>query len=101
MIAHRKIVFAVVLFGGGLLATEPNQETRRWWSHVQALANDGMEGRDTGSEGYRKAASYVIRQFEQTGLKPAGEQGYAQTVPLHVIRLRTERSTAVLTSAGR
>ena len=21
----------------------------RWWAHVQALANDGMEGRNTGS----------------------------------------------------
>jgi hypothetical protein len=96
MIATKKIVFATLFFGAALLATEPNQETRRWWSHVQALANDGMEGRDTGSEGYRKAASYVVRQFEQNGLKPAGEQGYAQTVPLHVIRLRSDRSTAAL-----
>src|SRR4030095_15807535 len=76
MSATNKIVFATLFFGAALLATEPNQETRRWWSHVQALANDGMEGRDTGSEGYRKAASYVARQFEQNGLKPAGEQGY-------------------------
>ena len=101
MIGIKTIVFASVFFGAALLATEPNQETRRWWSHVQALANDGMEGRDTGSEGYRKAAGYVVRQFEQNGLKPAGDQGYAQTVPLHVVRLRGDRSTAVLTRDGR
>src|SRR5262245_2717133 len=101
MIGIKTIAFTALFFGAALLATEPNQETRRWWSHVQALANDGMEGRDTGREGYRKAASYVVRQFEQNGLKAAGEQGYAQTVPVHVIRLRSERSTAVLTRGGR
>src|SRR5215813_9509078 len=101
MIGIKRIVFASVFFGAALLATEPNQETRRWWSHVQALANDGMEGRDTGSEGYRKAAGYIVRQFEQNGLKAAGDQGYAQTVPLHVVRLRGDRSTAVLTRDGR
>ena len=26
-----------------------------WWSHVKFLADDSLEGRDTGSEGLRKA----------------------------------------------
>jgi hypothetical protein len=77
-------------------ATEPNEATRRWWSHVAALANDGMEGRDTGSEGYRRAARYVAAQFETAGLQPAGEPGYYQPVPLHATRLRVEQSTATL-----
>jgi hypothetical protein len=84
-----------------LWAAEPTKETRRWWSHVQALANDGMEGRNTGSEGYRKAERYVAQQFDRNELKPAGEQGYAQAVPLHSIRLRSERSTASLIRAGK
>ena len=58
-----------------LLATEPNDATRRWWSHVQALSNDSLEGRDTGSEGYRKAARYVVAQFE---LGPDRDQRIAQ-----------------------
>jgi len=56
-----------------LFATEPNDATRRWWSHVQALSNDSLEGRDTGSKGYRTAARYVVAQFERAGLKAAGE----------------------------
>jgi Zn-dependent M28 family amino/carboxypeptidase len=76
-----------------LFATEPNDATRRWWAHVVAMGNDSMEGRDTGSEGYRKAARYVVTQFEKNGLKPAGEKGYYQTVPLHVVRLRTDQSS--------
>ncbi len=52
----------------------------RWWSHVEVLADDKLEGRDTGSEGHRKAAEYVAREFEKAGLKPAGIDGYIQPV---------------------
>src|ERR1035441_6655068 len=58
----------------GLFATEPNDATRRWWTHVQALSNDGLQGRDTGSEGYRQAAAYVVEQLGRVGVKPGGER---------------------------
>lgn len=77
-------------------ATEPTPETRRWWSHVQALANDGLEGRDTGSEGYRKASRYVAAQFDRLGLRPAGDNGFFQSVPMHSVRLSVERSSVEL-----
>ena len=83
-----------------LCATEPNQATRRWWAHITALANDSLQGRDTGSPGYRKAAAYVVSQFERNGLKPAGEHGFYQTVPLHVLRFRADRSSVELVGAG-
>ncbi len=50
-------------------------DAARWWSFVQYLASDALEGRNTGSEGHRKAAEYVATQFAQAGLKPAGEGG--------------------------
>jgi Peptidase family M28 len=79
-----------------LLATEPNAATKRWWAHVVALANDGMEGRDTGSDGYRKAERYVTAQFQKAGLKPAGEKGFAQSVPLHEVRFQAAESSVEL-----
>ena len=79
-----------------LSATEPNDATRRWWAHVAAMGSDEMQGRDTGSEAYQRAAAYVATQFEKSGLMPAGEHGYYQTVPLHVIRLRTDESSIEL-----
>ncbi len=91
---------AVLAITCALCATEPNQATRRWWAHITALANDGLQGRDTGSPGYRKAAAYVVAQFERNGLKPAGEHGFYQTVPLHVLRFRADRSTVELVGAG-
>jgi Peptidase family M28 len=97
MNARPLAIFAVA---GLLLATEPNNATRRWWAHVTALSNDSLQGRDTGSEGYRKAAAYVVAQFERSGLKPAGEHGFYQTVPLHEVRFRADRSTVELTRAN-
>ena len=60
--------------------TPTNAEQTRWWNHVRTLADDGLEGRQTGSDGYRKAVDYVVSQFEQAGLKPAGSKGYLQSV---------------------
>jgi len=82
-----------------LVATEPNDATRRWWSHVVALSGDDLQGRDTGSEGYVKAARYVVTQFERAGLKAAGESGYYQSVALHEIRLEPAGSKAELVRA--
>ncbi|WP_444918690.1 M28 family metallopeptidase [Microbulbifer sp. JMSA003] len=48
---------------------------------INFLASAELEGRDTGSEGYRQAAQYVAGQFKKMGLIPAGEQGYFQEVP--------------------
>ena len=42
-----------------------------------------MEGRDTGSAGYARAAAYVAEQFKSAGLEPAGDNGgWFQKVPL-------------------
>src|SRR6516225_6842711 len=47
-----------------------------WWTHVEALANDGMEGRNTGSAGHKRAAEYVATEFKKAGLEAAGIDGY-------------------------
>lgn len=61
-------------------------DTRAWWHTTEALSNDGMEGRDTGSAAYQRAADYVAARFKAAGLAPAGESGsYFQTVPMREI----------------
>ena len=54
---------------------------QRRWSHVTVLADDKLEGRNTGSPGHRKAAEYVASEFARAGLKPAGTDGFLQPVP--------------------
>jgi Zn-dependent M28 family amino/carboxypeptidase len=84
----------------GLSATEPNAATKRWWRHVVALSGDDLQGRDTGSEGYRKAAAYVVKEFAAAGLKPAGESGdWYQSVPMRKVKLRTDQSSAELVAS--
>jgi hypothetical protein len=87
-----------VVLGAILLiaADPPDEATKRWWAHVKILAADDMEGRDTGSEGYKRAARYVVEQFERAGLKPAGDNGYYQSVPLRAVRLRKQESAIAL-----
>ena len=49
-------------------------EGDRWWAHIQFLADDKLQGRDTGSDGYREAVKYVAGKMETFGLKPAGRR---------------------------
>lgn len=68
-------------------------DTKAWWHTTEALSNDGMEGRDTGSEAYARAAQYVVARFEAAGLRPAGENGtYLQSVPMHQVEIDAARS---------
>jgi hypothetical protein len=57
---------------------------KSWWAHVQYLAGDSLEGRETGSHGFDLAAAYVQDQFKQAGLEPAGTDGYFESVAFHV-----------------
>lgn len=45
---------------------------------VTVLAADDMMGRETGTDGERKAADYIASRFEDMGLDPAGSDGYFQ-----------------------
>jgi len=47
-----------------------------------ALADDSMEGRDTGSRGGWAAARLIAGELAAAGLAPAGDSGFFQRVPL-------------------
>lgn len=57
------------------LAQDPVFDPQAVRAHVTFLADDLLEGRDTGSRGYDIAANYVAAQFIAMGLKPAGPDG--------------------------
>ena len=70
-----------------------------WWSHVQFLADDKLEGRKAGTPGYDKAVAYVEDQFKAIGLTPAGTKGYQQPVALVPTSVDTAKSSVSLKSA--
>ena len=80
---------------------KPDAATAAWWSQTTTLSSDSMEGRDTGSEAYERAAKYVADQFKTAGLKPAGDlidgkATYFQRVPMHEIDLDVEHSSVTV-----
>jgi Zn-dependent M28 family amino/carboxypeptidase len=84
--------------GGALAAVRPAAVG----AHIRFLADDLLEGRDTGSRGFRLAARYVAAQMEASGLEPAGDAGsFEQRVPLRSAELREEQCLLRITREGR
>src|SRR5205823_4323292 len=81
--------------GGGVPAS-----SERWWSHVTMLADDAMEGRNTGSPGHKRAAEYVAAQFKKAGLEPAGTNGFIQTVKFKTRKIDEAHSSLALVRGG-
>lgn len=51
-------------------------------THLYIVAADDMQGRDTGSEGQKKAGRYLIEQYQKIGVShPKSMSSYYQTVP--------------------
>ncbi len=55
--------------------SELDADTDAWWKTTSVLSSDEMEGRDTGSPGYERAAAVVAERFKAAGLEPMGDNG--------------------------
>jgi len=76
-------------------------EGKLWWSHIQFLADDKLEGRNVGTDGYRKAVDYVKTEFERAGLKPAGTSGYLQPVQFETHVLVEDKTSLAVVRDGK
>jgi len=73
---------------------------KSWFDHVKVIADDSMEGRETGSLGLRKAEAYVVEQLKSAGLEPAGTDGYYQNVRFVQRQIDEKNSYAFLSANG-
>lgn len=65
--------------------------------HLEILASDDYEGRETGKEGQKKAAKYISQQFREYGIKPLfPEESYYQ-----VFYLLERKPKGTITAAGK
>ena len=102
----RKLFFAVILLAGPSisLAQQPAStahfDGNSWWAHVKFLADDSIEGRDTGSEGLRKAQAYAVEQLQKAGLEPAGTKGYYQPIQFLQFQVDETNSSLSLINGG-
>jgi hypothetical protein len=72
------LALAALAAAGGALAQDrpaPAFSPEAFHAHVAFLADDVLEGRQTGSRGHEIAAHYVAAQFAAAGLTPAGTDG--------------------------
>lgn len=93
------------IIGGGLLTAAlaacstnlffpiPTANSDNIRAHVDYLASDALQGRQTGSVGYRQAAEYVADQFRQLGLKSVTGDDYFQLVPFRKASWGNHRAT--------
>lgn len=67
---------SLILACSGLMAQIPTEAlSSRLRYHVFYLADDSLAGRQTGSKGEHMAAAYLIKEFNEIGLQPAGDGG--------------------------
>ncbi|HEY2459623.1 MAG TPA: M28 family metallopeptidase [Candidatus Acidoferrum sp.] len=104
-IFSRKILTLAAVLGVAVLAAaqQPAKhfDGESWWNTVKFLADDNLEGRETGSEGLRKAQAYMVDQFTKAGLQPAGTDGFYQPVKFISRQIVEKDSSAALVHDGK
>jgi Zn-dependent M28 family amino/carboxypeptidase len=73
---------------------------KTWWGCVKVLADDNMEGRETGSAGLQRAEAYIVDQLKQAGIQPAGTEGYYQTAKFQSREIVEKDSSLALVRDG-
>ncbi|HKF24483.1 MAG TPA: M28 family metallopeptidase [Candidatus Acidoferrum sp.] len=100
---RRKAAVCLLLFAATAAAAKPGKQLfdgKTWWDHVKVIADDSMEGRETGSLGLRKAEAYATEQLKRSGLEPAGTDGFYQNIRFVQRQIDEKNSYAFLTRDG-
>src|SRR5215472_14199846 len=74
---------------------------KTWWGFVSVLADDKMEGRETGSAGLRKAEAYIVDQLKADGMEPAGSNGFYQPAKFESRQIVEKDSSLALLRDGK
>ncbi len=83
-----------------LVLQDPASDGARWWSHIEFLAADALEGRNVGTPGSRRPRPTSKGSSRTIGLKPGGLNGYRQPVKFESRILVPEQSTLALVRSG-
>jgi peptidase M28-like protein/PA domain-containing protein len=82
-------------------SSAPTFTPERFRAHVAFLADDLLEGRDTGSRGHEIAARYVAAEFDSYGLKPGGtDGGWFQQVPFQKTTRGADKGSITIINAS-
>ncbi len=73
-----KRLLIILLFASIIACKKEYVPENKIQEDVAFLADDKLEGRQTGTEGEKAAAEYVAKRFKELGLEPKGTDGYFQ-----------------------
>ncbi len=64
------------------------------YSHIEFLASDSLQGRESGTEFEALASNYIIQKFEEFGVQPKGDDGtFLQAFTINTARLTNPHAT--------
>lgn len=95
------ICLLLAFSAGAQQPTASHFDGQNWWGYVKVLADDNMEGRETGSAGLRKAEAYIVEQLKSDGLEPAGSKGFYQPVKFESRQIIEKDSSLALVRDGK
>ena len=72
-----RYLFFLLIFCG-FIACKTENKSITIKEDVTFLASDDLEGRQTGTDGEKKAADYISKRFKDLGLHPKGTEKYLQ-----------------------
>src|ERR1700733_6124222 len=87
----RKVLLLLSLFGAGSAQAQKLPDPRPFAKtitaddlkkHLYIVASKDFEGRETATEGQRKAAAYIENDFKSLGLKPGNGDSYQLYYPV-------------------
>jgi Zn-dependent M28 family amino/carboxypeptidase len=93
--------FSVTVAAFAQQAAKNDFDGKTWWDYVKVLADDNMEGRETGSAGLKRAEAYVVEQLKADGVEPASTEGYYQPVKFEVRQIVEKDSSIALIREGK
>lgn len=75
----KNLLFLLVLIVCLSCKNEPTVAENKIKEDVAFLADDKLEGRQTGTQGEVLASEYLVKRFEAIGVLPKGTKGYLQS----------------------
>jgi len=74
----KKLMFLFLLAGIISCKNETKVAENKIKEDVTFLADDKLEGRQTGTQGEILASDYIVKRFEAIGIEPKGTEGFLQ-----------------------
>jgi len=102
-----KRLIIIVFFMGFTACKKEHQPENNIREDVTFLADDKLEGRETGTKGEKKAATYIAERFKNLKLEPKGTSGYFQeftfkpkTDPHQEVKYSTANADSTITGTN-